>query len=203
MYENVVFLFVVHPFDVGDVLQIGEGESLSYKVDQIDLHYTVMIAGNGARTWYPNQKLMGATFANISSSGERFDSIKMQVDIETPARALESVRMACEALALSEPKEFGDSVSLHLRDASTPMKITVVIVYRYNHNGADASRCAKARTLMHAALCKALTQYGIQYTNPPTKDLVSTAQESLPTIEEGNDDEAGEHLQVEERGGGS
>lgn len=175
MYENVVFLFIVHPFDVGDVLQVGEGSTgETYKVDQIDLHFTIFLAGNGSRTWYPNQKLMATPFSNISASGERGDAIKVAIDIDTSAGALDAVRDACEQAAAERPNEFvADSVSMHLRDASTPMKITLLIGFRYTHNGSDGGRSAAARTMMHKALCDALAQNGIQYTNPPTKELVT------------------------------
>ena len=35
----MVFLFVVHPFDIGDSLVV-EGET--YKVARVDLHYTTL-----------------------------------------------------------------------------------------------------------------------------------------------------------------
>lgn len=134
MYENVVFLFVVHPFDIGDVLQL---EAEMYRVDQIDLQYTILIAGSGARTWWPNQKIMGAPFANVSASSERGDGIKVLVDMDTPASVLEEVRAACEAAAAAMPGELKDGLSVHLRDAAAPLKVTLVIGFGYTHNGED------------------------------------------------------------------
>ncbi len=171
MYENVVFLFVVHPFDVGDVLVVGEGESaLRYKVDQIDLHYTIFLAGNGSRTWYPNNKLMTTPFSNITASGERGDSIKIVVDMETPAGVLDAVRAACEAAVAANPTEFGESVGVHISDAGTPMKMTLVVGFKYSTNGADSGRCARARTLMQLTLAEALLREGVMFTNPPTRE---------------------------------
>ena len=188
MYENVVFLFVVHPFDVGDVLQVGEGDGTqTYKVDEIDLHYTIFLAGNGARTWYPNQKLIQTPFANLTASGERGDAIKLLIDIDTPAGALDALRAACEAAVAANPTEFGDSVSVHLRDASSPLKVTLVVGFNYSHSGADAGRCNKARTIMHMALCQELATQGVRYTNPPTKELydgLHPPQQMVENVEE-------------------
>lgn len=132
MYENVVFLFAVHPFDVGDVLQL---EAEMYRVDEIDLHYTILIAGSGARTWFPNQKLMASVFSNVSASGERGDAIRVVVDMDTPAGAVEGVRAACEAAAAAAPTELAEGVSVHLREAATPLKVTMVVGFRYTHSG--------------------------------------------------------------------
>ena len=171
MYENVVFLFVVHPFDVGDVLQVGEGDSaITYKVDEIDLHYTIFLAGNGARTWFPNQKIMGTPFSNISASGERGDAIKILVDMDTPVGVLDAVRAECEDIVAANRTEFADGVGVHLRDASNPLKITIVVGFKYSTNGADAGRTSKARTIMHVAVCEALSRAGVRYTNPPSKE---------------------------------
>lgn len=170
MYENVVFLFVVHPFDVGDVLQIGEGDAPTYRVDQIDLHYTIFVSGSGMRTWYPNQRLMATPFSNVSASGERGDSVKVLIDMETPAGALDEVRAACEAAAAAQPTEFGEDISLHLRDCFSPMKVALVVGFKYTHNGADGGRTSRARTAMHAALADALNKAGVRYTSAPAKD---------------------------------
>lgn len=171
MYENVVFLFVVHPFDVGDVLQVGEGDTgVTYKVDQIDLHYTIFLAGNGSRTWFPNQKLMGTPFSNVSASGERGDAIKILVDMDTPVGVLDAVRAACEEVVAANRTEFADGVGVHLRDASNPLKVTIVVGFKYSTNGADGGRTSTARTLMHVAVCDSLTRIGVRYTNPPAKE---------------------------------
>jgi len=184
MYENVVFLFIVHPYDVGDYLMIGEGSTSAYRVDQIDLHYTIFVSGSGLRTWFPNQKLISTPFANVSVSGERGDSIRVLIDMETPAGALDQVREACEAVALAQPTEFAEGVSLHLRDATAPMKVTLALYFTYTHNGSDAGRCSRARTAMHAALSQALVEAGVRYTTAPSKDNGPSGFEE--EYEEGN-----------------
>lgn len=207
-----MFLFVVHPFDVGDILLAGEGDAPTYRVEQIDLQFTILVSGNGMRTWYPNQKLMGMAFANITASGERWDSIKVQIDMDTPAGAIDAVREACEAVVAEHPTEFGDSVNVQLRDAATPMKLTLVIGFKYSHNGADGGRCSDARTLMHVALARALIAAGVNYTNAPTKELapqpaavtlgaaggdVEGEVEILPSIQEDQEEKDSETKRVQ------
>lgn len=172
-----MFLFVVHPFDVGDVLVVGEGSAgIFYRVDQIDLNFTTLLAMNGAKTFYPNQKLMSAPFANVSASGNRGDSIKVVIDMDTPAGALEAVRAACEATAAASPGEFCEnSLNLTLVDADTPLKMTLSLYFKYTHNGSDVGRTSQARSAMCMALCEALTAAGIMYTNPPMRDLSKPA----------------------------
>lgn len=170
MYENVVFLFVVHPFDVGDVLLIGEGSNAPrYKVDQIDLHYTIFLAPNGSRTWYPNNKLMVTPFSNISASGERGDSIKFVVDMDTPASVLDALRAACEATVAENPKEFAEGGEVNISDAGTPLKLTLSIWFRYSTNGSDIGRIARAKTLMQLSLADALIREGVIFSNPPMR----------------------------------
>jgi hypothetical protein len=171
MYENVVFLFVVHPFDVGDYLVIGEGDNAPrYKVDEIDLHYTIFLAGNGARTWYPNNRLMTMPFSNISASGERGDCIKFVVDMDIPVGVLDALRVACEATIAANPKEFAEGSGVNISDVGTPMKLTLLVWFRYSTNGADSGRCARARTLMQLSLAEVLNREGVVFSNPPIRD---------------------------------
>lgn len=57
MYESMLFLFVTHPYDVGDCILVGVGADM-YRVKKISLLYTDLVKSNGERVYMPNTALI-------------------------------------------------------------------------------------------------------------------------------------------------
>lgn len=74
MYESVIFLFVMHPYDVGDALFIN-GDWCS--VEEIALQYTQVVRYDNVRIWYPNYVLCAGAVMNITRSAKRWESYKV------------------------------------------------------------------------------------------------------------------------------
>ena len=75
MYESVIFLFVMHPYDVGDALFIS-GDWC--QVEEIALQYTQVVRYDGVKIWYPNHVLCAGAVMNITRSAKRWESFKVQ-----------------------------------------------------------------------------------------------------------------------------
>lgn len=74
MYESVIFLFVMHPYDVGDALFIN-GDWC--QVEEIALQYTQVVRYDGVKIWYPNYVLCAGAVMNITRSAKRWESYKV------------------------------------------------------------------------------------------------------------------------------
>ena len=74
MYESVIFLFVMHPYDVGDALFIS-GDWC--QVEEIALQYTQVVRYDGVKIWYPNYVLCAGAVMNITRSAKRWESFKV------------------------------------------------------------------------------------------------------------------------------
>lgn len=163
VYENVVFLFGCHPYDIGDMLYFDDNY---FTVDEITITFTVCMTSDGQRVWIPNQKLLGMSFVNLSVSGNRCESIRVLVDIDTPPETLDVLRQALEDLRIKHEKEFA-SFAVSFREVSVAMKMTIFIWIEFAFNGTDIGRCSQARTLVHICLARTLKELGVSYTLPP------------------------------------
>ncbi len=74
MYESVIFLFVMHPYDVGDALFISNDWC---QVEEIALQYTQVVRYDGVKIWYPNYVLCAGAVMNITRSAKRWESFKV------------------------------------------------------------------------------------------------------------------------------
>jgi small-conductance mechanosensitive channel len=177
MFENVIFLFVVHPFDIGDTIFF---EDNYHKVEEINLHFTCFNRADNARVWYPNQKLVQNSFINLNYSGNRGEPITILIDIDTPASALEKIEKALKHVVDENPKEFGGYPSVGLRQATDPLKVTLYIWFEFSHNGIDLGRCRQARTKVHLAVFDVINKLGIKYTWPEQRQSEMSKLGALP-----------------------
>ena len=62
---SIIFLFIKHPYDVGDRVEITE---ITYTVKEIRLLSTIFLDGNGCLVQAPNTVLNGDLILNIRRS---------------------------------------------------------------------------------------------------------------------------------------
>jgi hypothetical protein len=170
IYESVVFLFWVHPFDVGDVVVPMGGASGSTsgeasRVEGIRLLTTTLVRlSDGARGCWPNVKLAAEPVLNLSRSGPKAESFRVVVDAAaaTP-EFLARIRAAADAAAARSPSDFTGDVAVSLSPAApsadgggiSPLlggaKVAVSVWWKFAVNGASP-RLGAARTAMVSAV---------------------------------------------------
>jgi small-conductance mechanosensitive channel len=167
LFENTMFLFNSHPFDVGDMLFV-DNDFLT--VDEIQINFTICINSSKQRLWVPNQRLVNNPFINLTTSGNRTENIIILVDMDTPPHALDDIIAAMEALKEEMPMEYA-AVGGQFRDAAVPMKMTMKLFYDFTHNGTNLARCSRARSRMYICVAAALQKAGVVYTWPAMRTL--------------------------------
>ena len=72
MFNAVVLLFGVHPFDVGDALYLLTSANATKPdyvvVEEISLNTTIVVRWDGARIWFPNANLIKIPLLNLTRS---------------------------------------------------------------------------------------------------------------------------------------
>jgi hypothetical protein len=74
----MLFLFVEHAFDVGDLLEV---EGMQYRVKKIDLMYTLMVKSTGEHSYYPNTRLITLPVLNLTRATGRTDKVVFSLDV--------------------------------------------------------------------------------------------------------------------------
>jgi hypothetical protein len=102
-FQGIVFLFVDHPYDVGDRVLVGAlNEPDPLVVHQINMLTTVFHRWNGQELYVPNALLAGTTIFNVSRSAEQWERIDFQVLISEDSGAVG--RPAIDRLGLFRDK---------------------------------------------------------------------------------------------------
>ncbi|GIL65964.1 hypothetical protein Vafri_19606 [Volvox africanus] len=169
IYEAVLFLFVVHPFDVGDWLLLANGEVV--KVEEIALLFCTFLKGDGRRLYYPNPKLIQEAVVNISRSETFWDSATVLVDVSTPGSVLEAVEGRLKRWLADNPKQYTGSGGVAARALANPSKLQVTASWEYCHTGEDQGRTTRWRSKALLVLASALESCGTSYTFPAMKGV--------------------------------
>lgn len=166
VFENVIFLFGVHPYDIGDTLLIND-QYLT--VDEITINFTCCVSGYNLKVWFPNQQLQTNLFVNLTSSGIKWDVVTVYVDLDTDPIILKKIEDACREVRQKNSSEYGPGYRVKFGAADNPFKVGIQMVYEYSHQGIDFSRTATARSWMYETMARVLTENEINYTWPSLK----------------------------------
>ncbi|GFR52225.1 hypothetical protein Agub_g14676, partial [Astrephomene gubernaculifera] len=78
MYESMLFLFITHPYDVGDCILVGAD---MYRVKKISLLFTDLVRANGERVYMPNTSLITQGITNWTRSKNKSESCRLVCDM--------------------------------------------------------------------------------------------------------------------------
>ncbi|KAL8141478.1 hypothetical protein V2J09_014510 [Rumex salicifolius] len=84
-FEAIIFLFVMHPFDVGDRCEIDEVQMV---VEELNILTTVFLRYDNQKIIYPNSVLATKPISNYYRSPDMGDAIDFSVHISTPVQRI-------------------------------------------------------------------------------------------------------------------
>ncbi|KAK1582869.1 hypothetical protein Q3G72_019074 [Acer saccharum] len=85
VFEAIIFLFVIHPFDVGDRCEI---EGVQMVVEEMNILTTVFLRYDNQKVIYPNSVLATKPISNYYRSPDMGDAVEFCVHISTPAEKI-------------------------------------------------------------------------------------------------------------------
>ncbi|KAK9802607.1 hypothetical protein WJX73_001744 [Symbiochloris irregularis] len=148
-FESIIYIFIVHPFDVGDFIIV---DSDRVRVDQIALTSIIVQRGDGMRLWVPVSKLSSNSLQNLTRSGNKSDSLKWLVDAATPARILEELAVQLEKHYNANTSEFAKAPKATFTGVADPMKVQLSVSFDLTHNGVDGGRTGPIDSAARQAL---------------------------------------------------
>ncbi|KAG0276469.1 hypothetical protein BGZ95_007494 [Linnemannia exigua] len=157
LFENIVFLFITHPYDSGDLCDI-DGNFMY--VREVGLNSTMFVTWDGRRIYFPNNVLSQKAINNIRRSPNMTDKIELR------SRMREYLE--------KESKEFSPGMEIQIQEIDVRLKISMCI--EHNGNWQDSGRRWARRTKFHYALRAAIEDIGIKYYSIPERvELVGSS----------------------------
>ncbi|EXJ73973.1 uncharacterized protein A1O5_02267 [Cladophialophora psammophila CBS 110553] len=165
--QSCIFVFVKHPFDVGDRVSIygNTGSSLKgddYFVKEISLLYTEFKKMEGHIVQAPNSYLNTLFILNMRRSGGLAEAVPIVIRFGTTLDQIEALRNSLLEFVRSEKREYQGNILTELRDVTEAYSLTLNVVFFYKSNWQNELLRLQRRNKFICALMVAMQEIGIE-----------------------------------------
>lgn len=165
--QSVIFVFVKHPFDVGDRVTVygnagDAGLGDDYFVKSISLLYTEFKKMQGHIVQAPNTYLNSIFILNQRRSGALAEAVPITIKYGTTLEQIDGLRQRLVEFVRSERREFQANVLTELREVSDNFSITMNVVFFYKSNWQNEGLRLQRRNKFICMLMIALQEIGIE-----------------------------------------
>lgn len=165
--QSVIFVFVKHPFDVGDRVTIygnagDSGLGDDYFVKEITLLYTEFKKMQGHVVQAPNSYLNGLFILNQRRSGALAEAVPIIIKYGTSIDQLDSLRQRLLEFVRSEKRDFQNNILTEMRAVTENFSLTLNIVFFYKSNWQNEGLRLQRRNKFICMLMVALQEIGIE-----------------------------------------
>lgn len=132
-FESILFVFIQHPFDVGDRVII-DGET--FVIEDIEVFTTKMIRWDGILVYITNFSLCSKVIQNIRRSENQIESLDLKIKGDTPAESILNLTVELKKQLESHKRNFTGQIDLAHLDKlpanNEPMSLSVQAQVRGN-----------------------------------------------------------------------
>ena len=156
---SCIFLFVKHPFDVGDRVDVGEAQ---YVVERISLLYTMFkCVKNYKRTQVPNIVLNSLWIDNVSRSKAMREMVLLYVNFDTTLEDIELLKTEMATFVKENPRDFQYDIDIEVTGIAEMNKLELKVEIKHKSNWANETVRAARRSKFMCALVLALRKVPI------------------------------------------
>ena len=165
--QSLIFVFVKHPFDVGDRITVYGNTGSQMKGDdffvkEISLLYTEFKKLEGHVVQAPNSYLNTLFILNQRRSGGLAEAIPIVVKFGTTLEQIDGLRQRLLDFVKSEKREYQGNILTELRDVTEVHSLTVNVVFFYKSNWQNELLRLQRRNKFICAMMVAFQELGIE-----------------------------------------
>lgn len=176
-FESIIFLLVIHPFDVGDRVCISQDAKAaadpsvaSMLVVEMHVMSTIFERWDGVRIYIPNHLLAYRIIYNLRRSGPTADYLRLAFAHNTPVERVDTLRARLANYVRGQRQDFTDFHRVNIDMLENCNKMNVTIVVQHASNWQDLELQMNRRTKILSWLKEQIDDLGIVYL-PPTQPI--------------------------------
>ncbi|KAM7262514.1 hypothetical protein ACFE04_000197 [Oxalis oulophora] len=132
IFECIIFIFVMHPFDIGDRCVI---DGVQMIVEEMNILTTVFLRYDMEKIYYPNAVLLTRPISNFYRSPEMGEAISFTVDSSTPLETIVALKKVIQQYIESKPKYWSPKHSVIVKgfDQINKLQMLLCVQHTINH----------------------------------------------------------------------
>ena len=190
-FESIIFLLIIHPFDIGDRVFIkldttdnkaGGDCTDNLLVVEMNLMSTVFERWDGVRIYVPNSVLSTKPIYNIRRSGPTTDLLRMSFAHTTRIDQLENLRLRLQAFLRQNRQDFTEFHRVNIDALENCNRMNVTILIQHASNWQDLELQMARRTKILSFLKNSIEELGIHYLPPIQRVELLSEQPAINRI---------------------
>ncbi|XP_057490031.1 mechanosensitive ion channel protein 6-like [Actinidia eriantha] len=159
-FEAIIFLFVMHPFDVGDRCEV---DGVQMVVEEMNILTTIFLRFDNQKIIYPNSVLATKPISNYYRSPDMGDAIDFCIHIATPMEKIAMMKERIIRYIDNKSDHWHPAPMIVLRDVEdmNRLKISLWLSHRMNHQ--DMGERWARRALLVEEMIKIFRELDIEY----------------------------------------
>lgn len=155
---SIIFLFIKHPFDVGDKIEVNKA---SYTVKEIRLLTTIMVDSNSTLVQAPNKVLNDLFIYNMRRSPQLSETFTFDVAFDTTFEQLEKLRAKMFYFVQSQRRDYLPVFDVNVVDFPEQGKMVLSADIKYKSSSQQSTLKAKRRNKWICQLKTTLAELAI------------------------------------------
>ncbi|KNA25259.1 hypothetical protein SOVF_008150 [Spinacia oleracea] len=143
VFEAIIFVFVMHPFDVGDRCVI---DGTLMVVEEMNILTTVFLKLDREKMYYPNAVLATKSIGNYYRSPDQGDSLEFAIDYRTPLPKIEKLKDQIRQYVERTSHFWHPEHNLVVKEIENINKIKMALFFTHTMNFQDIVEKGKRRS---------------------------------------------------------
>ncbi|KAK1400375.1 Mechanosensitive ion channel protein [Heracleum sosnowskyi] len=163
-FEAIIFLFVMHPFDVGDRCEV---DGVQMVVEEMNILTTVFLRYDNQKIIYPNSVLATKAISNYYRSPDMGDAIDFCIHISTPMEKIDKMKENITRYVENKSDHWHPSPMIVLRDIDDMNRLKISIWISHRMNFQNMGQRFVRRALLVEEMIKICRELDIEYRTLP------------------------------------
>ncbi|XP_017419993.1 mechanosensitive ion channel protein 10-like [Vigna angularis] len=160
VFEAIIFVFVMHPFDVGDRCVI---DGVQMIVEEMNILTTVFLRYDNEKIFYPNSVLATKPIGNFYRSPEMSDSVEFVVDVSTSVESIGALKAKLKVYLESRPQHWRPNHNVVVKDIENVNKLKMAVYVTHTINFQNYGEKNNRRSELVLELKKIFEDLNIKY----------------------------------------
>ncbi|KAI3724543.1 hypothetical protein L2E82_36324 [Cichorium intybus] len=181
-FEAIIFLFVMHPFDVGDRCEV---DSVQMIVEEMNILTTVFLRFDNQKIIYPNSVLATKPIANYYRSPDMGDAVEFCIHVSTPSEKITLMKERITSYIDNKSDHWYPAPIICLRDIEDMNRLKISIWPSHRMNFQDMGERWQRRALLVEEMIKVFRDLDIEYRMLPVdinvRNMPNVTSNRLPS----------------------
>ncbi|KAJ3126418.1 hypothetical protein HK098_007551 [Nowakowskiella sp. JEL0407] len=181
LLENIIFLFITHPYDVGDRVDI---DSERYTVKEFGMLTTILRTLNGREIYGPNNILSKKFIHNIRRSGPQSEEVLVRVVSTTPLEKIVALQDRIRKFLATEQmrREFigAETFTVSIKEIVDANTLVLSMALEHKNNWQDGKKKVLRKNEFMIELKEILEDLDFELCNGQLKVTLTNSTGSVP-----------------------